>query len=345
MPNRTLQARLDARVTVTPEAEPVCRLVRSLATTALNVRDAITLGALGTAFAGTRGEGAGGDIQKDLDVFVDEAFLKAARDAGAAYFGSEELEHPVSLDSRGTLALAIDPLDGSSNIDTNVSVGTIFSILPAVRSGNALDSFLQPGTAQLAAGFFVYGPQLSLVLSLGQGTSIFVYSAAAGDFVEAYPTLAIPTRTGEFAINMSNYRHWDDAVRCYVDECLKGNEGAHARDYNMRWIASMVADAYRIFRRGGIYLYPADGRKGYGHGRLRLVYEAAPIAMLIEQAGGAATDGQRRILDLTPCALHERTPLVFGSTSEVEMLALYYQEPHEIGMRSPLFGNRGLFRS
>lgn len=344
MASRTLQAYLEEYAATDREGK-VAGLVRCLADAALAVREAIALGALGAAFAGTRSEGGGGDVQKDLDLFADDVFLDAAVKAGVAYFGSEEQEHPITIDAAGELSLAVDPLDGSSNIDTNVSIGSIFSILPTVAGGEPLASFFQPGKAQLASGFFVYGPQLSLVLTVGRGTSIFVYSPRLGDFIEAYPAVDIPSKTAEFAINVSNYRHWDDPVRAYVDECFKGGDGAHGRDYNMRWIASMVADAYRIFRRGGVYLYPADGRKGYSHGRLRLVYEAAPIALLVEQAGGAATDGQRPILEIVPHALHERTPLVFGSASEVETLAGYYLEPHEIGQRSPLFGNRGLFRS
>jgi fructose-1,6-bisphosphatase I len=240
----------------------------------------------------------------------------------------------------------MDPLDGSSNIDTNVSIGTIFSILPGLGGADFDDaaSFLQSGRAQLAAGFFIYGPQLALVLTLGAGTHVFVFSPRAGKFLHAYEQVAIPPTTQEFAINASNYRHWDGAVRHYVDDCMQGAEGPHGRDFNMRWIASLVADAYRIFIRGGVYLYPGDRRRGYAHGRLRLVYEANPIALLAEQAGGLATDGVQPILDIVPQGLHQRVPLIFGSRSEVLQIRSYHEEPDAVGVRSPLFGSRGLFR-
>ena len=222
------------------------------------------------------------------------------RHAPVALYASEELEQPVLLDKDAPLAIAIDPLDGSSNIDTNVSIGTIFSLLPATGAPDAdpAASFLQAGANQLAAGFFIYGPQLALVLSLGSGTHVFVLSTRLGTFVQAYESRIIPPRTQEFAINAANYRHWDEAVRLYVDDCLKGCEGPREKDFNMRWIASLVADCYRILMRGGVFLYPGDQRKGYHQGRLRLVYEANPIAFLIEQAGGAATDTVSRILEI-----------------------------------------------
>jgi fructose-1,6-bisphosphatase I len=345
---RTLEAYLEAHAATRPRGEAVAALIRALALGALEVRDTIDLGALGAAFAGERSSSAGGDIQKDLDVIADDVFLGAVRSAGVvALYASEELEAPVVVNRHADLALAIDPLDGSSNIDTNVTVGTIFSVLPVSGEPDKdmSASFLQPGSAQLAAGFFLYGPQLALVLTVGAGTSAFIYSRRLAAFVEAYPAIAIPTKTQEFAINASNYRHWDPPIRAYVDECFKGATGAHGRDYNMRWIASMVADAYRILMRGGIYLYPVDARKGYSKGRLRLVYEAAPLAMLVEQAGGAATDGMARILDQAAKTLHQRTPLVFGSANEVEVVAGYHIEPNTLGQRSPLFGNRGLFRN
>ncbi|MEY9559173.1 fructose-1,6-bisphosphatase [Sinorhizobium fredii] len=206
-------------------------------------------------------------------------------------------------------------------------------------------SFLQPGNRQLAAGFFLYGPQTALVLSLGKGTEIFIFSSRLGCFVQGYKSVNIPERTSEFAINMSNYRHWEEAIRLYVDDCLAGSEGPRERDFNMRWIASLVADAYRILVRGGIFLYPADGRKGYHQGRLRLVYEANPISFIIENAGGAATTSVTRILDLVPEDLHQRVPLAFGSRREVARVARYHVDPNMIGERAPLFGKRGLFRA
>jgi fructose-1,6-bisphosphatase I len=321
--------------------------VRQLAAAAVKLRGTINLGTLGKAFAGSNGgANADGDIQRDLDVFADDIFIEAMRRAPVAAYASEELERPVLLDPNGSLAVAIDPLDGSSNIDTNASIGTIFSILPATGApdGNPAAAFFQPGANQLGAGFFIYGPQLALVLSLGSGTHVFILSSRLGTFVQAYTSRVIPPRTQEFAINAANYRHWDESVQLYVDDCVEGSEGPRGKDFNMRWIASLVAECYRILLRGGVFLYPGDRRKGYGCGRLRLVYEANPIAYLVEQAGGAATDTVNRILDIQPEKLHQRVPLVFGSTKEVARIARYHLDPSHIGERSPLFGNRGLFR-
>ncbi|MHB1110527.1 MAG: class 1 fructose-bisphosphatase [Devosia sp.] len=326
----------------------VANTIAALTRGAIAVRDTVNLGALGAAFSGQNGgTNFGGDMQKDLDVLADDVMLEALRGTPVAYYASEELEHPVALDRTAPLAVAIDPLDGSSNIDTNVSIGTIFSVLPVVGRADRDDlaSFLQPGKAQLAAGFFIYGPQLALVLTLGSGTDVFVYSPRVQTFVHAYAGLAIPQKTQEFAINAANYRFWDDAVRHYVDDCLQGAEGPQGRDFNMRWIASLVADTYRILIRGGVFLYPGDRRKGYANGRLRLVYEANPVAMLVEQAGGLATDAFRPILELVPQSLHQRVPLIFGSRSEVLQIGRYHEEPDPAGLRSPLFGSRGLFRN
>jgi fructose-1,6-bisphosphatase I len=318
--------------------------IRGLADAAVKVRLATKEGALGGAFADTRGSAhAEGDVQKDLDVLADTMFLDAARQARVAFYASEELDKAVTIAGGSRLAIAIDPLDGSSNIDTNVSIGTIFSILAA--ASDAERTFLQPGNRQLAAGFFIYGPQLALALTLGEGTQIFVFSNSRGVFVEAYTALVIPQTTQEFAINASNYRHWDECVQLYLDDCVQGADGPRGKDYNMRWIASLVAEAYRILIRGGVFLYPGDARKGYRHGRLRLIYEANPIAMLVEQAGGAATDGTTRILDLAPVDIHQRTPLIFGSASEVESITRYHLDPSAIGSRNPLFGKRGLLRA
>ncbi len=322
----------------------IAKTVRQLVSAALQVRKTIGEGALGAAFSGSRGDSnAGGDVQKDLDVLADDIFLSAMREAPVAYYASEELNDPVLLDDTQPLALAIDPLDGSSNIDTNVSIGTIFSIMPV--NGNAHDTFLQPGRTQLGAGFFIYGPQLALVLSLGVGTTIFVFSSRLGTFVQAYESVRISNEATEFALNTSNYRHWDENIRLYVDDCIQGSDGPRGKDFNMRWIASLVADTYRILVRGGVFLYPGDGRKGYRHGRLRLIYEANPIAMLVEDAAGLATNGHEPILDIKPTDIHQRTPLVFGSHREVEKITRYHNEPSAIGSRHPLFGNRGLFRA
>ncbi|MDP3897725.1 MAG: class 1 fructose-bisphosphatase [Mesorhizobium sp.] len=344
----TLDAFLDSHALARDGRAELVEIVRAIANASIKVRNVINQGALGAAFAGTRGgANATGDTQKDLDVHADTVFLDALRGAPVALYGSEELDHPVLLNPAARLAVAIDPLDGSSNIDTNLSIGTIFSVLPVLGDPLAEPdrTFLQPGRVQLAAGFVIYGPQLAIVLTLGSGTHVFVFSTRLGAFVQAYESRTIDRRAHEFAINASNYRHWYEAVRLYIDDCLKGAEGPRERDFNMRWNASLVSEAYRILMRGGVFLYPADQRKGYGHGRLRLVYEANPIAMLVEQAGGSATDTVHDILDLVPEGLHQRTPLVFGAAKEVARIARYHTEPSLIGERSPLFGNRGLFRA
>jgi fructose-1,6-bisphosphatase I len=322
--------------------------IKQLAKTAVSVAETVGQGALGVAFAGHRGDtNAAGDIQRDLDVHADEQFIDAVRLAPVATYASEELDAPVVLDALAPLALAIDPLDGSSNIEVNLSIGTIFSLLPVVvgSEDNPVANYLQPGRNQLAAGFFIYGPQLSLVLTLGDGVQIFTWSARQSAFVRIHEHCAIAAKTQEFAINASNYRHWDEEVRLYVDDCLKGADGPREKDFNMRWTASLVAEAYRILIRGGVFIYPGDHRKGYGQGRLRLVYEANPIAMLIEQAGGAASDMATSILDLAPTALHQRTPLAFGASREVMWVNRYHSDPSAIAPRAPLFGQRGLFRA
>ncbi|MDX8532990.1 class 1 fructose-bisphosphatase [Mesorhizobium sp. VK25A] len=349
MPAATLDAFLNSYLGDQPDERrsAVVATIRQFTQAATKVRNAINQGALGVAFAGTRGANAGGDVQKDLDVFADEIFLDAMRRAPVALYASEELEQPVLLDRQAPLAVAIDPLDGSSNIDTNVSVGTIFSLLPATGAPDADPAapFLQAGANMLGAGFFIYGPQLALVLSLGSGTHVFVHSTRLGTFVQAYESRIIPERTQEFAINAANYRHWDEAVRLYVDDCLEGSEGPREKDFNMRWIASLVAECYRVLMRGGVFLYPGDQRRGYSQGRLRLVYEANPIAYLVEQAAGAATDAITRILEIEPESLHQRVPVVFGSAREVARIARYHTEPSAIGERAPLFSRRGLFRA
>lgn len=286
-----------------------------------------------------------GDAQKALDLFADEAFAQGLRGCGVRAFVSEEREAPTLVDPDGALLVALDPLDGSSNIDANVSIGTIFSLLDAPASGGArAEDFLQPGHRQRAAGFVIYGPQTCLVFTLGAGTHVATFDPDAGGFRMTRLDLHVPEGSAEFAINASNARHWPDPVRAYVDDCVMGEEGPRGKNFNMRWIASMVADAYRIIVRGGVYLYPADDRPGYGKGRLRLLYEANPIAMLVEQAGGQAIDGVNRILDLVPAGLHARTPLVFGSTDKVQRVKRYFVDGDHSAERSPLFGQRGLLR-
>lgn len=308
------------------------------------IRRLVASGALAGNLAAVLQESGPGDAQKELDVRANQLILKALAEQPVAAIASEEMDGLVIMDRSAPFVVAIDPIDGSSNIDTNAPVGTIFSILSA---GPAFDKdptapFLRSGPP-LVAGFIVYGPQTALVLTMGKGTQIFTLDPDSGRFVLTVGNVRIPPQTREYAINGSNFRHWDEATRLYIKDCHSGAKGPRGVDFNTRWIASLVAEAYRILIRGGIYLYPADARVGYAKGRLRMVYEASPIAWLIEQAGGAATDGRRRILDIAPGSLHERAPLIFGSIDEVERVSRYYANPAD-GAQSPLFGQRSLFR-
>ena len=322
--------------------------VLALAEAGVAIADLIATGRLAGDLAALRGESAHGDSQKELDVRANEIVLDALRDAPVAVVASEEIDEPLVADIGAPLAVAVDPLDGSSNIDTNAPIGTIFSILPVPGDyrSNPADALFQPGAHQLAAGFLIYGPHTALVLTTGDGTRIFTLDRGRGKFLLTAERVLIPAETCEYAINASNRRHWEDAVRLYVRDCLQGASGLRGKDFNTRWLASLVGEAYRILLRGGVYLYPRDARRGYRNGRLRLLYEANPIAWLAEQAGGTATDGSNRILDLVPTSLHQRVPLVFGSRDEVERVAAYHggAEGHG-GELSPLFGQRSLFRT
>lgn len=324
----------------------VATLLRVIAETAIQVADAVSLGHIAGAMGATVGtENPDGDTQKKLDILANEAFISGLRRAPVAVVLSEELSCPLLLDPAAPLAVAIDPLDGSSNIDANVSIGTIFAVFPALASPSELaDHFLRPGHEQVAAGFIIYGPQTSFVFTLGEGVHVFTLNRRAGAFQLAIPRLAVPADSTEYAVNASNYRHWGDSVRAYIDDCIRGADGPLSRDHNMRWIASLVADAYRILVRGGVFLYPGDQRCGYGNGRLRLIYEANPISLLVEQAGGGATDTVQRVLDITPDQLHARTPIVFGSFAAVRRITSYHTDPQFSAERAPLFFQRGLIR-
>jgi fructose-1,6-bisphosphatase I len=312
-----------------------------LAGAAVEIANRIARGGIDGDLAGAKGTNAGGDSQKAIDVIADEAFVTALRGAAVRHYGSEERETVVTLNQRGTLALAIDPLDGSSNIDVDVSIGTIFGIYPAAATGEA--SFLRPGTELIAAGYAIYGPQCCLVISFGAGVRKYVLDPATRHFRLVNDNMRVREEATEFSINASNYRHWPAPIRAYVDDCVAGTEGPREKDFNMRWVASLVAETHRVLTRGGIFLYPRDDRPGYEKGRLRLVYEAAPIAFLITQAGGRATDGCEPILDAVPTDLHERTPLIFGSASKVARVAAYHDLPDR--ELTALFGKRGLFRT
>lgn len=330
--------------------EDVAETVRALAAGAGELSAKIAVGPMLSDMGALTANGAagsgGGDQQKKLDLEAHTLFRASLARSPVAVFGSEEHETAEVLDASRPLAVAIDPLDGSSNIDTNLSIGTIFAIFPVPASGTGGDdtALLQPGRDQLAAGFFIYGPQTALVLTLRRGTHIFTLDPQEGVFHLTRANVKVPQESNEYAINASNYRHWPVAIRDYIDDLIAGTAGPRCKDFNMRWVASMVAEAYRIMARGGIYLYPRDDRKGYENGRLRLVYEANPMALIFEEAGGAATDGVHRILDLLPTTLHQRVPLVFGSADKVERVQRYHSDAPDRYRSQPLFAERGLFR-
>lgn len=292
----------------------------------------VSKGALGDILGSADTENIQGEVQKKLDVISNEILLEANEWGGhLAAMASEEMEsiHPIpNRYPKGEYMLLFDPLDGSSNIDVNVSIGTIFSVLKAPEGmGEPTEAaFLQPGTAQVAAGYAVYGPQTMLVLTTGDGVHCFTLDREMGSWVLTQSDIQIPSTTKEFAINMSNKRHWHPPVQRYIDEMLEGKTGPRGKDFNMRWIASMVADVHRILNRGGVFMYPADMRDPSQPGKLRLMYEANPMAMIVEQAGGAATDGVNRIMDISPTKLHQRVPVFLGSKEEVELVTRYHAE-------------------
>ena len=314
--------------------------------TAIDLSHHIRRGALAGNFAAQAGSAnPDGDAQKALDVYADALFHEGMKGCGVRAIVSEERKHPTPLDEQGGLLIAIDPLDGSSNIDANISIGTIFSLLDAPPSGvvGAVD-FLQTGRRQRAAGFVLYGPQTSMVFTTGEGVHAATLDPDDHAFKMSRLRQTIPEGSAEFAINASNYRHWRAPVRAYFDDCIQGEDGPRSKNFNMRWIGSMVADIYRVLMRGGIYLYPADERPGCAKGRLHVLYEASPAAMLIEQAGGAAIDGAGPILDIEPRDIHARTPLIFGSSDKVARIGRYFVGSEHSADRSPLFGKRGLLR-
>ena len=305
-------------------------LLEVVARACKGISQAVNKGAIGGVLGSADSENVQGEVQKKLDIIANEVLIEANEWGGhLAAMASEEMDSIYVVPNRypqGEYLLLFDPLDGSSNIDVNVSIGTIFSVLRKTddHPGVNESDFLQPGVRQVAAGYCVYGPQTTLVLTVGDGVAMFTLDREQGSFVLTQENVRIPADTREFAINMSNMRHWDAPVRRYIDECLAGTEGPRGKDFNMRWIASMVADVHRILTRGGIFLYPWDKREPNKPGKLRLMYEANPMAWLIEQAGGAATDGRRRILDIQPGKLHERVSVILGSRNEVERVTSYH---------------------
>ncbi|MBX3588436.1 MAG: class 1 fructose-bisphosphatase [Ramlibacter sp.] len=307
-------------------------LLEVVARACKSISQAVNKGALGGVLGTAESENVQGEIQKKLDIIANEVLIEANEWGGhLAAMASEEMEGIYVVPNRypqGEYLLLFDPLDGSSNIDVNVSIGTIFSVLkkPDDHPGVTEKDFLQAGSQQVAAGYCIYGPQTTLVLTVGDGVAMFTLDREQGSFVLVQENVRIPADTREFAINMSNMRHWDAPVRRYIDECLAGQEGPRGKDFNMRWIASMVADVHRILTRGGVFMYPWDKREPDKPGKLRLMYEANPMGWLVEQAGGAATNGRQRILDIQPGKLHERVSVILGSKNEVERVTAYHGE-------------------
>ena len=307
-------------------------LIEVVARACKRISYSVNKGALGEVLGSAGTENVQGEVQKKLDIIANEVLIEANEWGGhLAAMASEEMEqvHPVpNRFPQGEYLLLFDPLDGSSNIEVNVSIGTIFSVLrkPEGSSEVSERDFLQPGRQQAAAGYCIYGPQTTLVLTVGDGVALFTLDREQGSWVLTNDSLRIPEDTREFAINMSNMRHWAPPVRRYIDECLAGKAGPRGHDFNMRWIASMVADVHRVLTRGGVFMYPWDAREPGKPGKLRLMYEANPMSFLVEQAGGAAIDGKGRILDVQPTQLHERVSVMLGSKNEIERLLAYHRE-------------------
>jgi fructose-1,6-bisphosphatase I len=307
-------------------------LIEVVARACKRIAISVNKGALGDVLGSANTENVQGEVQKKLDIIANEVLIEANEWGGAlAAMASEEMDSIHVVPNRypqGEYLLLFDPLDGSSNIDVNVSIGTIFSVLRKVghHHGVSEEDFLQSGKAQAAAGYCIYGPQTTLVLTVGDGVAMFTLDREQGSWVLTGENLQIPADTREFAINMSNKRHWAEPVTRYIDECLEGKDGPRGKDFNMRWVASMVADVHRILTRGGVFMYPWDKREPDKPGKLRLMYEANPMAFIVEQAGGAATNGLQRIMELQPSKLHERVSVVLGSKNEVERVTAYHRE-------------------
>ena len=306
-------------------------LIEIVARACKHIAISVNKGALGDVLGSNHTENVQGEVQKKLDVISNEVLIEANEWGGhLAAMASEEMDSIHVVPHRypqGEYLLLFDPLDGSSNIDVNVSIGTIFSVLRKVghHRGVSEEDFLQPGRAQAAAGYCVYGPQTTLVLTVGEGVAVFTLDRELGSWVLTADQLQLPADTKEFSMNMSNQRHWAPPVQRYISECLAGKSGPRGKDFNMRWVGSMVADVHRILTRGGVFLYPWDAREPDKPGKLRLMYEANPMAFLVEQAGGAATNGQQRILDIVPTKLHERVSVMLGSKNEVTRVSSYHQ--------------------
>ena len=306
-------------------------LLNNIVTACKEISHLVNRGNLVGVLGSAESENVQGEVQKKLDIITNDIMVNALNWTGhLAGMASEEVDDIITIPDqypKGKYLALFDPLDGSSNIDVNLAVGTIFSILRC-REGvdPAPEDFLRKGSEQVCAGFVLYGPSTMMVLTTGHGVNGFTLDQDIGEFILTHPTMSIPEETSEFAINMSNKRFWEPPVQRYIDECLQGTEGPRGKNFNMRWIASLVAEVYRILTRGGVFLYPFDLREPSKPGKLRILYEANPMAFIIEQAGGACSSGRERILDIKPTGIHQRVPLILGSKNEVERIVAYHQE-------------------
>jgi fructose-1,6-bisphosphatase I/sedoheptulose-1,7-bisphosphatase/fructose-1,6-bisphosphatase I len=351
---KTLSKYLIENVSGTKDGADLAALLVDVAAAVKAISALSAKGALGGATGSMDTTNVQGETQKKLDVLSNTAFVNTFEMGGlVAGVASEEMDDPFPVKephTRGPFLAIFDPLDGSSNIDGNVSVGSIFSILRAAEGGGEpqMEDYLKPGTQQVAAGYALYGPATLLVITVGKGTHGFTLDHEVGNFILTHPDIQISADTNEYAINTSNERFWEPPVTRYINECKAGKTGPRERDFNMRWIASMVAEVHRILIRGGIFLYPRDTKDPSRAGRLRLMYEANPMSMVVEQAGGLSSTGRERIMEVVPTQIHQRIAVILGSRNEVARVMQYHQE-HDAGkgepFSSPLFSDRGLFRA
>ncbi len=332
--------------------EQLTALINDIQTSCKYISAAVARGPLQGAHGSASNRNVQGEVQQKLDLVANDIMLRSCEWGGQlAGMVSEELPEPYAIPDgypRGRYLLAFDPLDGSSNIDVNVTVGSVFSILRAPRGTEpaCAEDFLQPGVRQVCAGYALYGPAAMMVLTLGRGVHGFSLDPEIGAYILTHPNLRVPEDAREFAINASNERFWERPVQRYVSECVRGKTDVRNADFNMRWIASLVAEVHRILMRGGLFMYPRDNKDPSVPGRLRLLYEANPMAMIIEQAGGRASTGRTRVLDIIPTSIHQRVPLILGSKNEVERIERYHREfdsGNDGGYASPLFNTKSLF--
>ncbi len=310
---------------------PLQQMLADIAMACKEIAIAIDSGALAGNMGTLNAENIQGEVQKALDMIANDVFVETTQQSGnVAGMVSEEIADIIEIDetyqTNGKYLLLFDPLDGSSNVNVNISVGTIFSILNSQSSKPGINEFLQAGSQQICAGYALYGTSTMLVITVGNGVYGFTLDAESGEFFLTHPQMTIDADTEEFAVNMSNYRYWQAPVQQYIDECLQGVEGVRNKNFNMRWVASMVAEVHRILVRGGVFMYPIDSKIKKMGGKLRLLYEANPMAMIVEQAGGAASNGKQRILDIKPTKIHQRVPVMMGSRNEIERLETYHKK-------------------